>query len=190
MGHKTSPCYSNRPGAVVSFELMAALLILTVSAAETLRRAVAQKGLECKVQWYETQIKREVDCKDAEAAKHSQQQQLLQASRDALQKQLAVTEAEFRLALQVMTILGFDMLSLLLSTDMDFFSQTLDVLHSGVLLASFSTPGRQQLSKATCNHQYSDSTGAASGLLPYSLLGVLQSICFQASCRAFASAWV
>ena len=60
-----------------------------------------QKGLECKVQWYETQIRREVEGKDVEASKHAQQQQQLQASRDALQKQLAVTEAEFRLALQV-----------------------------------------------------------------------------------------
>lgn len=61
-----------------------------------------QKGLECKVQWYETQIRHEVDSRKSEAAKHAQQQEQLQASRDALQKQLAVTEAEFRLALQVM----------------------------------------------------------------------------------------
>ena len=61
-----------------------------------------QKGLECKVQWYESQIRREVDSRESEAAKHAQQQEQLQASRDALQKQLAVTEAEFRLALQVM----------------------------------------------------------------------------------------
>jgi len=54
------------------------------------------------VQWYETQIRREVDSRESEAAKHAQQQEQLQASRDALQKQLAVTEAEFRLALQVM----------------------------------------------------------------------------------------
>ncbi len=61
-----------------------------------------QKGLECKVQWYETQVRREVDRRESEAAKHAQQQEQLQASRDALQKQLAVTETEFRLALQVM----------------------------------------------------------------------------------------
>jgi len=54
------------------------------------------------VQWYETQIRREVDSRESEAAKHAQQQEQMQASRDALQKQLAVTEAEFRLALQVM----------------------------------------------------------------------------------------
>ena len=60
-----------------------------------------QKSLECKVQWYETQMRREVELRQAEAAKHAQQQDQLQASRDDLQKRLAVTEAEFRLALQV-----------------------------------------------------------------------------------------
>lgn len=69
--------------------------------------AALQKGLECKVQWYETQIKREVENRNAEASKHAQQQEQLQVSRDALQKQLAVTEAEFRLALQV--TLGFSL---------------------------------------------------------------------------------
>ena len=54
------------------------------------------------MQWYETQIRHEVGSRESEAAKHAQQQEQLQASRDALQKQLAVTEAEFRLALQVM----------------------------------------------------------------------------------------
>lgn len=53
--------------------------------------------------WYENQVKREVEARDAEGAKHAQQQEQLQASRDALQKHLAVTEAEFRLALQVIT---------------------------------------------------------------------------------------
>ncbi|KAL3146280.1 hypothetical protein ABBQ32_002981 [Trebouxia sp. C0010 RCD-2024] len=59
-----------------------------------------QRSLECKVKWYEDQVRREVEGKQAEAAKHAQQQEQLQASRDALQKHLAVTEAEFRLALQ------------------------------------------------------------------------------------------
>ena len=53
------------------------------------------------MQWYETQMRRQADTHDAEAAKHAQQQQQLQDNRDALQKQLATTEAEFRLALQV-----------------------------------------------------------------------------------------
>ncbi|DBA92094.1 TPA: hypothetical protein ACH3X1_015822 [Trebouxia sp. C0004] len=71
-----------------------------LAAALTAAQKDYQKGLECKVQWYETQIRREVDSRESEAAKHAQQQEQLQASRDALQKQLAVTEAEFRLALQ------------------------------------------------------------------------------------------
>jgi len=62
-----------------------------------------QKGLECKVQCCESQIRHEVKSKEAESSKHAQQQHQLQASRDALQKQLAVTEAEFRLALQVLS---------------------------------------------------------------------------------------
>lgn len=61
-----------------------------------------QRSLECKVEWYENQVRREVEGREAEAAKHAQQQEQVQASRDALQKHLAVTEAEFRLALQVM----------------------------------------------------------------------------------------
>ena len=60
-----------------------------------------QRSLECKVAWYENQVRREVESREAEGAKHAQQQEQLQASRDALQKHLAVTEAEFRLALQV-----------------------------------------------------------------------------------------
>lgn len=65
------------------------------------RDCAVQRSLECKVEWYEGQVKREVASKEAEAAKHAQQQEQLQASRDTLQKHLAVTEAEFRLALQV-----------------------------------------------------------------------------------------
>ena len=57
------------------------------------------------MKWYEDQVRREVESKEAEATKHAQQQEQLQASRDALQKHLAVTEAEFRLALQVISCL-------------------------------------------------------------------------------------
>lgn len=57
--------------------------------------------MECKIEWYDNQVRREVDSKEAGAAKHAQQQEQLQAGRDALQKHLAATEAEFRIALQV-----------------------------------------------------------------------------------------
>ena len=72
-----------------------------------------QKGLECIVQWYETQIKHGVESRNAEASKHAQQQEQLQVSRDALQKQLAVTEAEFRLALQVTSAFSLQLVFLL-----------------------------------------------------------------------------
>lgn len=41
------------------------------------------------------------EAREADAVKQSRQHELLQASRDTLQKQLATTETEFRLALQV-----------------------------------------------------------------------------------------
>ena len=62
-----------------------------------------QRSLECKVAWCENQVKREVEAREVEGAKYAHQQEQLQSSRDALQKHLAVTEAEFRLALQVIT---------------------------------------------------------------------------------------
>lgn len=60
-----------------------------------------QKGMECKKQLYEGQMQKGAEARAADSARHRQQHEQLQASRDALQKQLATTEAEFRLALQV-----------------------------------------------------------------------------------------
>lgn len=64
-------------------------------------KCVLQKGIECKRQWYEEQLQRGNEAREADAVKHARQQELLQASKDTLQKQLATTETEFRLALQV-----------------------------------------------------------------------------------------
>lgn len=80
-----------------------------------------QRSLECKVAWFENQVKREVEAREIEGAKHAQQQEQLQASRDALQKHLAVTEAEFRLALQVLIRLPFQHAS-------DSFDITTDII--------------------------------------------------------------
>ena len=60
-----------------------------------------QKTMECKLKWYERHLKREEAAREAAADQHLQQLQQAQAARDELQKQLAQTEAEFRLALQV-----------------------------------------------------------------------------------------
>ena len=46
-------------------------------------------------------MQRAAEGREADAVKHSRQQELLQASKETLQKQLASTETEFRLALQV-----------------------------------------------------------------------------------------
>lgn len=46
-------------------------------------------------------MQRASEGREADAVKHSRQQELLQASKETLQKQLASTETEFRLALQV-----------------------------------------------------------------------------------------
>lgn len=66
-----------------------------------------QKGMECQRQWFEEQVQRATEVHEADALKHTRQQELLQASKDTLQKQLATVETEFRLALQVSFLLAF-----------------------------------------------------------------------------------